>query len=244
MVSGPPDPLPGTPIRLDWPTSFRIIRSIYPPVDLFEDLTTDPADWELLAAFEAKTNPRLADAGGSLTLVPPERRVHGPTASLAMGCFTHTSLDRPGRFSDGSYGVWYCGDRLGVALAETVHHFERFMRATAEPAADADFRLLCCAISATVAVAGPDCLAPDDWAPGQRFGAAARAAGHGGVHYRSVRHDAGTAAALFWPDCLVLPIIQTRHLRYRWNGERMTHVLEHGRPVWLPWPPEPGSELA
>ena len=44
-----------------WATSHRIIRTIYPPVDLFEDIA-DPADWELLTAAEAKTNPRIRDA--------------------------------------------------------------------------------------------------------------------------------------------------------------------------------------
>jgi len=37
-------------------------------------------------------------------------------ASLVMGAFTHASTDRPGRFSDDSYGVWYCGERFEVAL--------------------------------------------------------------------------------------------------------------------------------
>jgi len=64
-----------------WATSHRIIRTIYPPVDLFEDIA-DPADWELLTAAEAKTNPRIRDAVGDLSLVPVARRVSGPTASL------------------------------------------------------------------------------------------------------------------------------------------------------------------
>src|SRR5258708_25082800 len=33
--------------RLQWTPGYRIIRTIYPPVDLFEDIA-DPADWELL----------------------------------------------------------------------------------------------------------------------------------------------------------------------------------------------------
>ena len=113
---------------VDWSVSHRIIRTIYPPVWLFEDIA-DPADWDLIASAEAKTNPRVRDQIGDLSLVPVERRVSGPTSSLAMAAFTHVSRDRPGRFSDGSYGVWYCGDRFEVALAETAHHFERFMAA-------------------------------------------------------------------------------------------------------------------
>src|SRR5947209_18275308 len=92
-------------MRLRWTPGYRIIRTIYPPVDLFEDIA-DPADWELLASAEAKLNPRIRDEVGTLALVPPDRRIAGPTASIAMGAFTHVSLDRPSRFSDGSYGVW------------------------------------------------------------------------------------------------------------------------------------------
>jgi hypothetical protein len=147
---------------LRWAKSHRIIRTIYPPVDLFEDIAA-PADWDLLVAAEARTNPRILDAVGNLGLVPVARRVSGPTASLVMAAFTHPSPNRPGRFSDGSYGVWYCGDRFEVALAETAHHFGRFMRATAEPAGDADYRELVCAVHGEVADgSAPSLLASDD----------------------------------------------------------------------------------
>ncbi len=227
--------------RIGWKPGYRIIRTIYPPVDLFEDLAP-PEDWEVLAAAEAKLNPRIRDAIGNLALVPAARRVHGPTASIAMGAFTHVSTERPGRFSDGRFGVWYCGDRLEVALAETAHHFQRFMRATAEGPGDADYRLLTCPVAGTMAEAPADCLAPDDWAPGQAFGRQARDGGADGVLYPSVRHPMGRAAALFWPDCLTLPITQNRQFRYRWNGTRMTHFLVHGAIAWTPWP-EDAAEL-
>ena len=51
--------------RVIWPRSVRIIRSIYPPIDLFEDIA-DPADWEALASAEAKFNPRIRDSVGDL----------------------------------------------------------------------------------------------------------------------------------------------------------------------------------
>ena len=221
--------------RLRWTPGHRIIRTVYPPVDLFEDIA-DPADWELLVSAEAKLNPRIRDAVGNLALVPVERRINGPTASIAMGAFTHVSPDRPSRFSGGSYGVWYCSDRVEVALAETAHHFHRFMRATEQPPADADFRLLTCVIGGETAVAPADCLAAEDWRPGQLFGRQMRAQGLDGIVYRSVRYPAGQAAAVFWPDCLTLPILQTQQFRYRWNGERMTHYLLHGATAWTPWP--------
>lgn len=220
---------------LRWTQSYRIIRTIYPPVDLFEDIAP-PADWDLLVSAEAKLNPRIRDAVGNLALVPAERRIAGPSASIAMGAFTHVSTDRPSRFCDGSCGVWYCGNQRDVALAETAHHFQTFMRATNEPPGDADFRLLTCAVHGQVEPAPADCLVADDWHPGQVFGRQMRAAGRDGILYRSVRYPAGQAAALFWPDCLTLPIRQTQQFRYRWDGQRMTHYLLHGATEWTPWP--------
>jgi hypothetical protein len=224
---------------IDWPVSHRIVRTIYPPVWLFEDIAA-PDDWELIASAEAKTNPRVRDEIGDLTIVPVERRVSGPTASLVMGAFTHASRDRPGRFSDGAYGVWYCGDRFEVALAETVYHFERFMARTEEPAAEAQYREL------TARIAGPlhdlrgagfdDCLTPDDWSPGQRLAAGLRDGGGDGIVYPSVRFPAGQAAALFWPDLVKLPVTQARTLQYHWDGRRMTRYFIIGEDDWYAWP--------
>jgi hypothetical protein len=90
--------------RIDWRGARRIIRSLYPPIDLFEDIA-DPADWPLLISAEMKTNPRLMASIGALDLIPPARRVGGPGASYLMAPFTHASPDRPSRFSAGDFGV-------------------------------------------------------------------------------------------------------------------------------------------
>ena len=63
--------------RISWPRTWRVIRAIFPPIALFEDIA-DPADWEAIASAEAKTNPRVAESVGMLDLVPPARRVSGP----------------------------------------------------------------------------------------------------------------------------------------------------------------------
>lgn len=56
--------------RVTWPRTVRIIRSIHPPIDLFEDIA-DPADWEALASAEAKFNPRIRDSIVSVLRSPP-----------------------------------------------------------------------------------------------------------------------------------------------------------------------------
>ena len=222
--------------------TYRIVRSIYPPIDLFEDIA-DPGDWELLAAAEAKTNPRVRDQIGAIHLVPPERRVSGPGASWVMAAFTHISPLRASRFSDGSYGVYYAGDRFEVALRETVFHFERFMRATREEPATADFRELVGSVDAQLHDLRADarfaaCLDPD---PARYPVSQALARGlrdeHGsnGIVYPSVRHLRGTAIAAFWPDVVGIPV-QGRHLCYRWNGERADAYFIYGQEEWLSLP--------
>lgn len=221
-----------------WPVSHRIVRTIYPPVFLFEDIAP-PEDWDLIASAEAKTNPRIRDEIGDLTLVPRERCVSGPTASLVMAAFTHISRERTSRFSDGRYGVWYCGDRFEVALAETAYHFERFMAATREPPADAQYRELTVRIEGALHDLRGDgfgeYLAPDDWGPSQQLGKSLRETGSDGIVYPSVRWPAGEAAALFWPDLVKLPVTQGRALQYHWDGARMTRYFVMGEDEWRGW---------
>ena len=213
-----------------WRGARRIIRSLYPPIDLFEDIA-DPADWPLLLSAEQKTNPRLMETIGNLDLVPPARRVGGEGASYLMAPFTHVSPDRPTRFSAGAFGVLYIADHFETALAETIHHHARFMRRTREPAGwTSQFRELVldaslAAHDLTDAAAHAEALAPDDYREAQRLGAALRAAGADGVLYPSVRKPGGRCLGLFYPD-LATPPAQGRHLDYHWNGDRVDYYRE------------------
>jgi hypothetical protein len=215
-----------------WPRSVRIIRTIYPPIDLFEDIA-DPADWEALASAEAKFNPRIRDTIGDLAKVPVARRVFGAGASWVMAPFVHCSPLRPGRFSDGSYGLYYAGDSTEVALAETIHHHTRTMLATAEdPGLTSQFRALIGSVDAELEDAGgrPDLLDPDDYTASQVFGAQRRAAGAAGLVWPSVRHTGGQCIAAFWPDVVPIPA-QGGHYAYHWNGRAVDYVkaLDTGR---------------
>lgn len=212
--------------KIKWTGAVRIIRSIYPPIDLFEDIA-DPADWPLLISAEQKTNPRIMPNIGNLDLVPEDRRVGGNGASFLMAPFTHVSSDRKSRFSDGSYGVLYAGNMFEVALFETVHHHARFMAHTKEaPGWTSQFREIILNIDARLHdLRGPKpefatALNPEDYAPSQALAASLRAGGSNGISYPSVRHEKGECAALFYPD-LASNAIQGRHLDYHWDGERV-----------------------
>lgn len=213
-----------------WRGAVRIIRSIYPPVDLFEDIA-EPADWPLLLSAEQKTNPRIMETVGNLDLVPPGRRVGGPGASFLMAPFTHVSADRTSRFGDGTFGVLYVGRAFRVALLETAWHHGRFMAQTGEPAGwTSQFREIVLDVRGTLHDLRrnadlPGVLDPDDYRAGQQLGRNLRSTGSEGIVYPSVRCRNGTCAALFHPDLAARPR-QGQHLDYHWNGQRVDYYRD------------------
>lgn len=218
--------------RVKWTGAVRIIRSAFPPIDLFEDIA-DPADWPLLISAEQKTNPRIMATIGNLDLVPEERRVGGSGASYLMSPFTHVSVDRPSRFTDGSYGVLYVGNAFETALFETIHHHGRFMARTAEaPGWSSQFREIVLTVSANlhdlrgIKLDNP-ALDSGSYAASQRLAAALKAAGADGLVYPSIRHVGGECVGLFYPDCASEPV-QGRHLDYHWDGTRVDLVRDAG----------------
>jgi len=218
--------------RSEWPDARRIISSRYPPVDLFEDIA-DPRDWELLAAAEARTNPRINESIGRLDLVPPERRVSGAGASYVMSPFVHVSPEWAGRFHDGTFGAYYAARTFETAVAETAYHKSVFLRATDEaPGWIAQMRELVGAIDnefhdmrgkKTFA----DCLDPDSYVASQEMARTLRASGSNGIAFPSVRDPGGECLGAFWPDVVGLPV-QARHLGYHFDGERIDLVRDEG----------------
>lgn len=217
-----------TPVRVDWSQTYRIIRSIYPPIDLFEDVA-DPADWEAITASDAKVNGAMSVSVGDLSKVPAARRVTGAGASWVMVPFVHCSTLRPGRFTDGSYGIYYAGDSVTVALAETIHHHQVMMAATAEePGWTSDFRVLVGSIDHELddVDAVPGVRDPVNYGPSQIEGAALRAAGSDGVTWESVRQPGGRCIGVFWPDVVTIPV-QGAHYMYHWDGARVDRIWKH-----------------
>jgi hypothetical protein len=225
-------PSPNAPIpvrRLLWRNAVRIIPSVFPPVNLFERVAR-PEDLDAVQAIESAFNPRLRDAVGDLTLVPRDERVVGPGAGYVMAAFTHVSPEGS-RFSNGTYGVFYAAQRESTAIAETRYHRERFMRATNEDRRELDMRVLGVTVKASLHdLRGmrqimPDVYRPDDYTASQLLGGALRAGGSGGIVYDSVRHDGGKCVGVFRPR-LLSHCRDWKHLRYVWDGTRITDVLE------------------
>ncbi len=238
VVSLVPSPHAPLPIRrVQWRTAVRIIPSVFPPIDLFERVAR-PEQLDAVHAIESAFNPRLRDAAGDLSLVPAGERVVGPGAGYIMAAFTHVSPDGS-RFSNGTYGVFYAARQEITAIAETRFHRERFMRATHEERAELDMRVLSVTVKAPLHdLRGMRAILPDvyrasDYSASQLLGGALRAGGSNGVVYDSVRHAGGACVGVFRPRRLS-SCRDTKHLRYIWDGSRISDVLEIKR---LPVPP-------
>jgi hypothetical protein len=227
------------PVRhVNWPSAWRIIASRYPPIDLFERLTPDPAVWDALIALEQLTNPRIRDDVGNIALVPADERVAGPGASYVMASFTHLN-PKGSRFSDGSYGVYYAASELETAVAETVFHFEAFARDSNDPPRREDMRVLVGAVveefedmNALPQPQRAQILDPDSYAVAQNYARERRDAGANGVVYPSVRRPGGECLGAFKPRAVGLPH-QERHLNYRWNGDRVDRYFDYARDSWI-----------
>jgi len=215
--------------RVNWPQTHRLVMSHFPPIDLYDDVA-DPRDWEALAQAQARTNPRIYEQIGDLSLVPSDRRISGDGASWVMAAFTHISPHRSSRFSDGSYGVYYAGNSLETALREHTFHMARFYAASAiQPGWVSQVRQLIGSIDADLVdlrggehidILGPDL---DTYSAAQSFAKTVRHDGTNGIVYPSQRHTAGQCICAFYPDVVTAPR-QGDHFRYHWNGQDVDFV--------------------
>lgn len=224
--------------RVDWPQAWRIVASQYPPINLFERLTPDPAVWDALIALEQLTNPRVRDEVGDISLVPPSERVAGPGASYVMASFTHLN-PKGSRFSDGTFGVYYAASQLETTILETIFHFEAFARDSGDPTRMEDMRVLVGTVadvfedvSALPAPLRAQVLDPDSYAAAQGYARQVRDSGAMGVLYPSVRKPEGVCIGAFKPRAVGIPR-QERHLKYRWNGERVDRYFDYRRDAWI-----------
>jgi hypothetical protein len=210
-----------------WQPCFRVIPSRFPPIHLFERVSS-PEDWEALYWLESLTNPRLRDEIGEIELVPREDRVFGPGGSVIMAPFTHLNPDGS-RFADSTFGAFYAAASLDTSIAETRYHREVFLRATREGPLEFDMRTYLCDVNASFHdIRGQrdqmaDIYDPDSYVASQKLARELKRAGSNGVVYDSVRHAGGQCLAVYRPR-LVQNCRQGTHLRYVWDGQSISRV--------------------
>lgn len=215
--------------RVRWTAAARIVPTRHPTIFLF-DRVAAAEDFDALYALEAMTNDRLRDEAGQIELVAPEDRVFGLGSGPIMAAFTH--LNPTGsRFSGGSFGVFYAARERATAIEETKYHHGRFLAATAEGPMHLPMRLYHVTIDARLhdlREARADYRVVHDassYDASRALAAALRAAGSGGVAYRSVRHPAGRCVGLFKPSG-ARQCVHAAYLLYAWDGSAFTDVYE------------------
>ena len=212
-------------------------------LDIFTRLITDYGDEfeRVPSGYKGSLFEVVRDEIGLIRLVAAEERVSGPGASWVMASFTHLNPEGS-RFSDGSYGVYYAARELVTAIAETVFHLGRFYAATADPPHAEDMRTLSGRIDARFHdLRGGDrlwqpCLDPENYAASQALGLRLRAGGSNGLVWPSVRHAGGQCLGAFRPKAVGIPV-QGRHLRYHWDGARISRYFDYTLERWISLPP-------
>jgi hypothetical protein len=218
--------------RIRWAKSYRVVNARFPPIDLFERIA-DPEDWESLLELEMLANPRVRQEAGEISLVPPDDRVSGAGASWVMAPFTH--IGWPSRFSDGTYGVYYCARSLVTAVCEKAHHVGLFFARTEEPLGTTmELRALVAAIDARfhdIRGGFDGAHDPNEYREAQALARELREAGSNGIVYRSVRQEDGVCLAALRPKAVGLPI-SGPNLRFHFDGERIDRWFHFGEKAW------------
>jgi hypothetical protein len=225
--------------RVAWNRATHIVASRYPPIQLFERVSPNPAVWDALIDAEARVNPRIRDEVGEISLVPREDRVSGPGASFVMASFTHLN-PRGSRFSDGTYGVYYAAQDLATAVAETAYHFGLIAVDAADGPRYEDFRVLVSRVDdrfhdlsrMDASTQGP-LLDPDSYVSSQHWARPLRESGSHGIHYPSVRRRGGRCLGIFRPRSVGVPRV-TAHLQFHWDGTAVKRYFDYGSNEWVP----------
>ncbi len=214
------------------------MATVFPPIDLFEDVA-DAKDLDALLALRARTDPLVSDRIGPALQIPPEERVYGPGAGYVMAPFAYPSPDGtrfgPPALRALSFGVYYAARDEATAIAEVKHHRIAFLEATRAAAQDFDFEVLNAPVRGAHFYDLRDrhrefkaVYSPTDYSSSQKLGAALREKGADGIAYDSVRREGGECVAVFRPRC-VGPARPVKNLIFRWDGEAITAVLETQR---------------
>jgi len=214
----------------------RNIPGIRESQHLFDDLSPDPADWDVAIAAEAAA--RIPTDAAAITRPFDYGSVISYTFDAARWQAT--------RFSDGSaYGVWYGSMTIETTVYETAWHWYRFVR-DSFPEEDREivterraFAVRCDALLVDLRgkeASHPGLVSRSSYAFTQRIGKYLHEQDQNGLLVHSAR-CAGVNAAVFNPQRLSNARHRT-YLTYRLNGVRDTFVAERTRGRrWLAFAP-------
>lgn len=226
--------LDGLPlVREAFPRTVRLVASarLRPPV--MAPLADNEDELALLAEIEGATSGRLiAEERGAGGLTAAEL-VHGvPHAKFINSSFAYAKPREPNRFNPADRGAWYAALAIETCVAEVGHHLTKALADVGDFNAVVDY---CEMLTSMAGVFADLRQAPDHaslnadpaqgYPAGNALAAAARAAGHNGIIFRSVRNPDGTCIAALWPN-VVQSVVQGALYRITWAGTPNFHAKQ------------------
>lgn len=215
----------------------RLINSRFPTIGVFDEFVDSEEELRIALELEQATNPRLNHTLGALSFLPENSLLTGATASMGMSAFIHVN-NQGSRFNDARLGAWYGALDIDTAIAETLYHNDRRLRASENgfPNRIQLSELIVNLDNELVDLRGkqderPDLFLPDNYTASQAFSNEVRwpmnDSGEDGLIFDSVRNRGGENICIFRPQALSLPILQGDHYQYEWNvaGEVSTVKL-------------------
>jgi len=212
-------------VREAYPRTVRLVASARLRAAVLSPLADDEEDLALLAEIEGATSSRLvAEERGSGGLTA-EELVHGvPHARFINASFAYAKPREPMRFSPPNRGAWYAALEVETCIAEVGYHLTRALADANDFIAVVEYGEMLASMAGVFVdlrqrVEHPS-LDPDPaigYPAGNAVAAGARAAGHNGIIYPSVRHPGATCIAALWPN-VVQSVVQGAMYRLTWAG--------------------------
>lgn len=187
----------------------------------------DPEHFNDLAEIEGATSGRLmSKRGGSDGIGADEFVGSHPHATFINAAFAYFRPQELNRFNGPGRGAWYAALTTGTCLKEVIWHITRELDRVRDYQAVVEYTEMFASFAGEFidlrgVAPAPQCLDPDPevgYPDGNALADHARALGHNGIIYPSVRDPIGTCLVALWPHA-VQSVSQGAILRVFWSGQ-------------------------
>jgi RES domain-containing protein len=211
--------------REAFPSTIRLVASARLREAVLAPLVDDQDELDLLAEIESATSGRLIAEERGLGALSPDELVHGvPHARFINASFAYAKPREPMRFNPANRGAWYGALAIETCIAEVGHHLTLALADAGDFNAVVEYGEMLASMSGVFVdlreVTYHPALDPvpaTGYVAGNAVAALARAEGHNGIIYPSVRHAGGTCIAALWPN-VVQSVVQGTMVRLTWSG--------------------------
>lgn len=212
-------------IREAFERTVRLVSSARLRDAVMTPLADSAEDLDLLAEIEGATSSRLIAEERGLGGLTADELVHGvPHAKFINASFAYAKPRAPNRFNPANRGAWYAALDTETCIAEVGYHLTQALADAGDFDAVVEYGEMIASMSGLFIDLRdlPDhpSLDPEPekgYTAGNALAAQARAEGHNGIIYPSVRHETGTCIAALWPN-VVQSVVQGAMYRLTWFG--------------------------